>query len=31
MRRLAPGTVWYGYEAFSSFASALAFTVTAIY
>ena len=31
MRRLAPGTVWYGYEAFSSFASALAFTVAAVY
>jgi DHA3 family tetracycline resistance protein-like MFS transporter len=31
MRRLSAGTVWYAYEAFSSFASALAFTVAAVY
>jgi DHA3 family tetracycline resistance protein-like MFS transporter len=31
MRRLPGGTVWYAYEAVSSFASALAFTVAAVY
>ena len=31
MRRLSAGTVWYAYEAVSSFASSLAFTVAAVY